>query len=393
MVTRTGKRNLILTIILILFWSILFLFSFILKGSYVFEGQVTVNEMSFTYNGDSEKPLLQNIRGIKNLDIKGKQSQPLTLKGKFSSDDESINQQLSKLDRIKIEFPYATSRVILTSADPSLPNQLAITELRINPQTRINQLTYNQENELSFCLESTNQPSEYCLFPENAIDNSSKPEFLGKLKLHLAKEAYTLNLEQVNIPELNITSDINTYQALQFNYISQTQEPQLNILSPTQLFIDLPETKTNNANSTIETPRWFYEDIDVTNVDFYRFKYASNVTDEIPISTIIDGKIRMKDKTIELKNNQFLIISDDKPGIRKLRYLSINPLKNRGLQTFISGKSRGVAVGLYPQFPIEKIAPSRLSKYFSSEAIAAILSFISAFTAVALEKIFFSDNP
>ena len=82
-----------------------------------------------------------------------------------------------------------------------------------------------------------------------------------------------------------------------------------------------------------------------------------------------------------------------KPGIRKLRYLSINPLKPQGLQTFISGKSKGIAVGLYPQFPIQSINPSWLSKYFSSEAIAAILSFISAFTAVVLEKIVFPDNP
>ena len=101
----------------------------------------------------------------------------------------------------------------------------------------------------------------------------------------------------------------------------------------------------------------------------------------------------MKDRELELEKNQFLIIANDKPGIRKLRYLSINPLQTQGLQTFISGKSKGIAVGLYREFPIKTIKPSWLSKYFSSEAIAGILSFISAFTAIVLEKILFPDNP
>ena len=396
-VTIIRRRNLILAIIIIVFWSSFFLFNFFLKGSYIFEGQVTVNEMSFTYNGDLEKPLLQNIIGIKKLDISGKQSQPLTLKGKFTANDESVNQKLSSLDKINIQFPYTTSRLILTSTDnnSSLTKEFAISELRINPNTRINQLTYNKENQLSFCLQSATQPSEYCLFPNN-IDNDtnySNSESLGNLKLRLGRKPYIINLEQVNIPELNITSDINSYQSLQLNYIPQTQEPQLNILSPTQIFIDLPELTTNKPNSEIEIPQWFYEDLDVTDVNFYRFKQSSNVADEIATSTIINGKVRMKDKELELEKNQFLIVADDKPGIRKLRYLSINPLKPQGLQTFISGKSKGIAVGLYPQFPIQSINPSWLSKYFSSEAIAAILSFISAFTAVVLEKIVFPDNP
>ena len=93
--TRIRRRNLILATIIIVFWSSFFLFNFILKGSYIFEGQLTVNEMSFTYNGDLEKPLLQNIIGIKKLDISGKQSQPLTLKGKFTANDESVNQKLT----------------------------------------------------------------------------------------------------------------------------------------------------------------------------------------------------------------------------------------------------------------------------------------------------------
>ena len=415
-VTRIRRRNLILATIIIIFWSSFFLFNFILKGSYIFEGQVKVSEMGFTYNGDLQKPFLQNIIGIKKLDIIGKQSQPLTLKGEFTTKDTTLNQKLNSLDKIKIEFPYSASRLILTSnnSDSSPQNDLSILELRINPNTRTNQLTYTQENQLSFCLQSAPKSSADYLCSDNTDNNPnfSNSESLGKLKLSLGKQAYILDLEQVNIPELNITSDQNRYQSLQIKYHPQTKEPQLDILAPTKIFIDLPELTTNKPNSEIEIkkikpnleieikpnseieiPQWFYEDLDVTDVKFTRFKQSSNVADEIRTSTIISGKVRMKDRELELETNQFLIVADDKPGIRKLRYLSINPLKPQGLQTFISGKSKGIAVGLYPEFPIKSIKPSWLSKYFSTEAIAGIISFISAFTAVVLEKILFPDNP
>ncbi len=162
------RSHQITAILTALIWIILFLLLIVFKGSYIFEGQIIVREMSFTFDGKSEKPLLQNVIGIEKIDLMGKQSQPLTFKGKFTSEDKIINQKLNSLDKIKIDFPYATSRLILTSTDPSLGQEFAISNLRINPQTRINQLTYNQDQQLSFCLQSAIQPSEYCLFPENA---------------------------------------------------------------------------------------------------------------------------------------------------------------------------------------------------------------------------------
>ena len=393
-ITKIKKSHLIIAIVTIILWISLFFLLIIFKGSYIFEGHIVAREMSFTYNGNSEKPLLKNVIGIKKIDIKGKQSQALTLKGKFTSEDEIINQKLNNLDKIKIDFPYSISRLILTTNDLSSSKEFAISNLRIKPQTRINKLTYNQDRQLYFCLQSTAQPSEYCLFPET-IDHDPKlstSESLGNLKLRLAKQTYIISLEQINIPELNITSDINSYQSLKLQYIPQTQEPQLNILSPTQIYIDLPEQTAIKPDREIEPTQWFYEDIDVTDVQFYRFKQSSNVTDEILNSTIINGKLRMNNQDLNLEKNHFLIVADDKPGIRKLRYLSINPQQPPSLTTLISGKSKGIAAGLYPQFPIAEIKPSLLSKYFSSEAIAAILSFFSAFTALVLQKIVFPDN-
>ena len=394
-ITRIKRSHLIITIITALIWIILILLLIVFKGSYIFEGQIVASEMSFTYNGKSEKPLLQNVMGVGKIDLRGKQAQSLTLKGKFTSEDDIINQKLNKLDKIKVDFPYSTSRLILTSNDPDLEKEFGISELRINPQTRINQLTYNQDQQLYFCLQSAAQPSEYCLFPENA-DNDSKlsaAQSLGNLNLRLAKQTYILNLEQINIPEINITSDQNSYQSLELKYIPQTQEPQLNILSPTQIRINLPKKTKTKPDQETENHQWFYEDLDVKDVDFYRFQQSSNVRDEIQNSTIISGKLRMHRQDLNLEKNQFLIVADDKPGIRKLRYLSINPQKPPSLTTFISGKSKGIATGLYPQFPIAQIQPSLLAKYLSSEAIAAVLSFFSAFTALVIEKVLFKDNP
>ena len=209
--SRVKRVYLILAIILIIFWSSFVLFEFILKGSYIFEGQVTASEMSFTYNGNFDRSLLQNVIGIKKLDITGKQAEPLTLKGEFTSNDKNLNQKLNNLDKIKIEFPYATSRLILTSTDLSLLREFAILGLIINPNTRINQLIHNKENQLDFCLQSATQDSKYCLYPEN-VDNDpsfSSAESLGILKLRLGIQPYIIDLEKVNIPALNITTGKN----------------------------------------------------------------------------------------------------------------------------------------------------------------------------------------
>ena len=390
-IIRIRRRNLILFIILIVFWSSFFLFNFILKGSYIFEGKLTAKEMSFTYNGNLEKPLLQNIIGIKTLDITGKQSQSLTLKGEFTTKDTNLNQKLSSLDKINIDFPFVTSRLILNVkyTDSLSVNDFSILKLIINPNTRINQLTYNKKNKLSFCLQSATQLAEYCLFPENADNNAnlSNSESLGNLKLSLGTQHYIIDLEQVNIPELDITSDQNRYQSFQLNYIPTTRVPQLNILSPTEIVIDLPESTKNKPNPEIEIPQLFYEDLDVTDVNFHQFKpfYYSNK--KLRLSTIIHGKISMNNQDLNLEQKQLLIVIDNNPGIRKLLYLSINPLDPQGLQTYISGKSKGLATGLSSEFPIESIKPSWLSKYFSTEAIAAILGFMTAVTILALEKI------
>jgi hypothetical protein len=91
-------------------------------------------------------------------------------------------------------------------------------------------------------------------------------------------------------------------------------------------------------------------------------------------------------ETMKLQPNQFLIIAS-KPGIQKLRYIQIQPKSPQGLKTLFFGESNSLAAGLYPQFPVQRIEPSWLSKHLSQEAVNAILSFVGALTGFFLPRL------
>ncbi|NEP00845.1 MAG: hypothetical protein F6K58_19705 [Symploca sp. SIO2E9] len=385
-------RDPILAVILVLVWIAILLSNFVFQGSYVFEGNLVVQEMSFTYTGLTNKLFLNNISGIQNLDIEGSQPEPLILTGKFYSDSNpELNQKLSQIKKLTIELPYSTSRLIFTPDNPTKTSEISILNLRINPDSKINQLAYNaQKPELSFCLQSAQEPLEYCLFPDSLLDNTtlSKPATVGNLELQLGKQRLRVSLAMFNLPELGIKTDIYAPEDLTFNFTPEIDDPRLEILSPTHLLIDVPKL-TETANSTKEKqPQWLWGDIDVEHVSFSRFEIPENVTDELKISTILEGKVRMEDKKIELQQNQFLLTISDKPGITKLHQIQINTQPPEGLRTRFSGKSKGLAVGLDPKFPVESIKPSWLSKYLSQEAVNALLAFIAALTAVLLPRLF-----
>jgi hypothetical protein len=136
-----------------------------------------------------------------------------------------------------------------------------------------------------------------------------------------------------------------------------------------------------------DKPRdWFRGDIDVKNVHFEQFDLGGKTIDEIVNSTILKGEVRLEGNKLELQEQQFLIINDPQPGIRKIRSLQIYPEEPQGLRTFITGESRGIAVGLYPNFPVQSLKPSLLSKYLSQEAVNALLALLGAFTGIFVEK-------
>ncbi|MBW4660515.1 MAG: hypothetical protein KME15_17730 [Drouetiella hepatica Uher 2000/2452] len=388
--SKLRRWDIWLVLFLLLLWVAVLLGSFVWRGSYIFEGNLIVQEMGFTYAGDTERRFLSTIRRLKKLDIEGSQPQPLVLTGKFSSSDPMLNQKLSQRDRLAIEFPYADSRLIFT---PVKESELAILEARIQPATQINQLKYQaqpgQPAQLSFCLQSVNTPLETCQLRSNLPDTptSATAKPLGTLKLQLGQQPLALSIERFNIPELGIKTDISAFQSLDLQFTPSFDESTLSLLSPTRLFIDLPDFAKAANSEKVNLPQWLWGDFDVQDVRFSSTETTEVVTDELPTSTILLGEVQMQRQSLQLKENQFLIIAS-KPGIRKLRYIQIHPQSPQGLQTLVSGESQGIKVGLYPQFPIQSIEPSWLSKHFSQEAINAILAFIAALTGVLLPRLF-----
>lgn len=385
------RRDKVLVAILLLIWVAILLGNFFFRASDIFEGNLLVQEMSFTYTGEQKKLFLKNISNIKNLDLQGSQPQPLILTGKFSSNEPTLNQKLSQRRQLTIELPYATSRFILKPANSSQTSELNILELRIHPNSQLNQLSYtSQPSQLSFCIQSATVKPETCLFPENLVDNptQSKSVTIGSIKLTLGQQPLTVSLGMFNLPELNIKSDINSPQELNFQFVPQAiDERLLTIASPTRFFITLPNLPKTVNSQAANSSQWLRGDIAVKDVRFTRFDITDNVTDELKTSTILSGEVRMGKDVMKLQANQFLVLSD-KQAIKKLRYIEINPQPPQGLQTLIFGKSKGIAVGLYPEFPVQRIEPTWLSKHLSQEAVNALLAFIAAFTGVLLPRLF-----
>ncbi|MGK7932886.1 MAG: hypothetical protein AB4041_15860 [Microcystaceae cyanobacterium] len=377
LISKLNNRDRITAVILIILWVGVLFSNFILKGSYIFEGNLIVKEMSFTYNGSSDRRFLNIIDNITTLDIQGIQPQPLILTGQFTSDDNTINQKLNNIKQLKLDFNQPDSRFILTSEQPNL----SLLSLDIQPQISINQLTHNFPNhQLSFCLISSSQSANTC----GVIDyyQSAKPQKIANLTLILTQQPFTLRLDQVNLPQLNTNTNQDQEIELQFIPDAESSEKILTLNDVAK--IQITTTPIDNK----KTINWFRGDIDVKNVSFQEFDTIEKASDEIINSTILKGEVRLANKKLELQEKQFLIVNQPNPGIRKLRSLQIHPNSPQGLQTFISGESRGIAVGLYKQFPVETLKPSLLSKYLSQEAVNALLALIGAFTGIFLPRLF-----
>ncbi len=381
---RQQRWDKIIVIFLMIFWIVIIIGYFFFPGSYVFEGNLIVKEMSFNYTGQTEKLFLQSIDNIKKLDLQGIILQPITLTGSFSSSEPQLNKKLSNLTELTIELKNTTSNLIFTPVNSS-DSDISILELRLYPEIQVNQLTYNpKQNQLSFCLKGASVDAKACLFPDSLplSDLNKKQKAVGNLKLYIGQKPLTVSLSVANIPELNIADD----EEISLQFVPQVDELFLPIISPTHLFINLPEN--NQSENAVTETQWLRGDIEVSNVSFSQYDITNNVTDEIKNSTILEGQVRMGSQKIELQPNQFLIILSKTPGIKKLRNIQIQTQSPQGLNTLFFGESKGIAVGLYPEFPLQKIELSWLSKHFSQEATNSILAFLAACTGILLPRLF-----
>lgn len=392
---RRVQPDQLLALLLLLFWLAVLLGNFVFRGQFVFEGNAVAQEISFTYSGQSEKRFLNRIQDIRNLDLEGSQPEPLVLTGKFSSpSDPALNQKLAKLSKnqLTIQLPYAKSRLILSSLNPAQSSELAILGLKLSPASRVNQLAYSFGSEqLSFCLQAASQPAETCLFPDSLLDRptSAPTASVGDLELSLG-QPLTVSLELVNISELGIKADVKAPQTIALQFVPAIDNLIFTLLSPTRIYANLPKPPASTVEID-DSNQWIRGDITAENVSFTRFEMTSDVIDELKVSTVLQGEIRMGREVMQLQPKQFLV-PQSKPGIQKLRYIQPHANSPQGLQTRFAGQSSGIATGLYPEFPVQKIEPSWLSRYLSQEGVNALLAFIAGLTGVLLPRLFPSSS-
>jgi hypothetical protein len=329
---KGGNIYQFLGIVLLAFWLVIIV-GYFLPVSYNFEGNLVVKAMSFTYSGDIDKPLLNGIQGVKNLDIMGSNFQAVVLEGSFSNNSDSeLDRKLKTLpeNKLKIKFPYPNSRLIFKGLCEGQPqgdcpdngSSLSLLSLPIKPGTKVQQFAYNPSNqELSFCLQAGKESPEACSSPESLISNQSRYfQEVGSLQLQLGQQPLEVSLENVNLPQLNIKTEIGVPTIIDFQYQPTSQEPTLKLSSPTQVYIHLPKLPPQVQPSKSE---WLGEDFAVQNVRFSQPKKTGKVTEEMEDSTILQGEIRLKKEKLQLQAQQFLIIEPPKPGIQRLRSIEI----------------------------------------------------------------------
>lgn len=365
----TQKTTFILGLVILLICISLIFTSLFWRGIHVFEGNFTTEKISFIYAGNQEKKLFINsIGGIKKFELQSQQT--LTLKGKFSSTSDA---KLNQLQQITVNLTDAKSKLIIEPSEPKKPSEIELTEIRIQPNTEINQLTYNSYGDiLSFCLDKGNNPEKLCLQTDtNSIDaaksSPTKATKLGKLNLEIGSQPLKVNLEGYSIAELGKKDTPENPNPIEFIFTPQSSQFEFDLTPPITLYINLPKV-TPEVSS-----QWLRGNLAVENVRFTRSDRTGNVEDDLEISTILEGKVRMAEQELELKPNQFFITG--KPGIELLAKMRVRSQAPQGLQVRFSGRSEGIEIGLDPNFIVDSIRPSFLAKYLTKDAISALISF------------------
>ena len=383
-------------------------------GKYVFEGNFLVEELSFIVNSQGNQRLINPILGLKTFDLTGQQT--LTLRGKFTSKTEpKFNQK----QEITLNLDRPNSRLVISPVNENQPSSIELTQLKLIPfkaeknqnvlPVNVKSLKYDsQVNQLSFCLKLVpNTPDDLKYILKNDAYNNKKPsdsfnqgklsidicqdpdvsitnQPLANLGLKLGENPINISLEQVSIPELGIKSSPDNPNFIDFTLIPESDQRELTLNSPSRLTINLPPPENFS--------RWIQGNLDVKQVKFTQSETMGDNKDQFPSSTIVSGEILMTDKSLEIQQNQFFLISGQ-PGIERLRSIEIQPESPSGLQVRFVGKTNQVEVGIDPQFPVRKIKPLWISSLgFSSDSIIALLSFCATIIGFLLPYLFISAS-
>lgn len=349
-----GKK-LVIFVLFLLITLIIISLAAVLPGTHVFEGNVIVEEMSFTYTQQQSKLFLQSIRHISKLEINKLNSegiQTLTLTGKFTSPSLP---QLNQLNSLKIELNNKNSKLIIAPVNSKVTSEIDLEKLRLQPNTKVMGLSYDSfRRRLTFSLE-----------PQPKARSGNKG---NSIRIYLGEKPLKISLEGYKLPGVDSAKNLNEQTPLEFTLNPDNKELNLNISQPNTVY--LTRAKPHEDNNE----QWFSGRIATKDVTFERVDRTGNIVDDLAISTIIEGKVRMADREQEIKQNQFLMSGKpDVPlNIELIRHLQIS---KKGLEVRFAGETQQIKIGLDQDFPVSTIQGSRLDGILPRDATIAIFSF------------------
>ncbi|OCQ90770.1 hypothetical protein AMR42_06850 [Limnothrix sp. PR1529] len=371
---------------LIAVWVGLLIGYFFWRGPATFEAALTVRQLSFTYAGEVDRPILQDLKKLTELDFIGQTAAPVELVGRFSSPDPALNQQLQGRDRLVLTFAQADSRLRAeVSATKDAASELTLLEVNLPPQSRVDRLAYfPKSRRISVCLRTADSPPDHCVAtPEQQTQLKS----LGKAQVQWGDRPLTLTLTQVAIAGL--PASFNDGSDRTITYQPESNETQINLASPTRLSIGVPDLKQVLDPETGDSPPWVAQELTVADLKLNRLLVTGRPNEELELSSLLGGKVRLDDNTLEFQREQFLVLADHSPGFQRLRSLSIDPKNPIGWSLLASGESTEISAGLSPRFPVQSIkSPTFLATWLNSEGFAAVLGFLSAFTTIFIPRLF-----
>jgi hypothetical protein len=362
-----NKKRFVFVFLLLLCFSLI-TFSAIFPSNHKFEGSLTVQEMSFIYNGKQTKTFLESIRGISNLESEGIQT--LTFTGNFQS---TSLPQLNQLNFLKVDLTNDKSKLIIAPTNPKL-SEIDLNSLLLQPNTKVTKLKYDfyrKKLALSLELLSTAEPDK----KSNTVE------------IYLGEQPIKVILEKYNLPDLSLPNNFDKQTPIEFIYNPENKGLNLHISQKNSLFITLEKP----PNFEAENQKWFKGKIDTKNVQFERVENKSNIKDELDVSTIVEGKIRMAEQEREIKKHQFLMGENpDVPlNIQLIRNIEIiEMIPKKGLEVRFSGRDKQITIGLDKKFPVSRIQGSWLDGVLPRDVIIVLFSFGAATVANLISWLF-----
>ncbi|MBD2300330.1 hypothetical protein [Nostoc sp. FACHB-190] len=344
-----GKRLFVIVLLLLIIFGIVSLF-ILIPGTHVFEGNLVVKEVSFTYNDQQPKLFLQSVRRIKKLETEGIQT--LTFTGKFTSQS---SPKLNQLNTLKINLTDSQSKLIITPINSPITSEIDLNELRLQPNTKVEGLTYDfYRQRIAFSLK-----------PQATPELDSQPNILN---LYLGEQPVKISLQGYKLPEVKLPEIQDSQTPLEFTLNPDIKELNLKISQDNTIYLTASELPEDDE-------QWFRSKITTKDVIFERLERSGDIRDDLAISTIIEGKVQMAEQEREIKQGQFLMAAKpDMPlDIRLIRHIQILPKK--GLEVRFVGKTQQINIGLDKNFPVSSIKGSFLDGILPRDTIIAVFSF------------------